>query len=59
MEGLHAAVVQIRAVLDAATKRLTGTPTLVVLDDFYHVPFDDQPEVLAYLHQMVRTSPSI
>ena len=57
MEGLHAAVVQIRAVLDAATKRLTGTPTLVVLDDFYHVPFDDQPEVLAYLHQIVKNLP--
>jgi hypothetical protein len=29
-------------------------PTLIVLDDFYHVSFDDQPDVLAYLHQVVK-----
>jgi hypothetical protein len=57
MEGLHAAVVQIRAILDSASEQLRGTPTLVVLDDFYHVAFDDQPEVLAYLHQVVKNLP--
>jgi hypothetical protein len=57
MEGLQAAVVHIRSVLDAASKQLAGTPTLVVLDDFYHVPFDDQPKVLAYLHQTVKNLP--
>ena len=25
-----------------------------MLDDFYHVPADDQPDVLAYLHQVVK-----
>jgi hypothetical protein len=27
---------------------------LIVLDDFYHVPYEDQPDVLAYLHQVVK-----
>ena len=27
---------------------------LIVLDDFYHVPYGDQPDVLAYLHQIVK-----
>lgn len=57
MEGLHAAVVQIRGVLEIASRELSGTPTLVVLDDFYHVPFEDQPEVLAYMHQVVKNLP--
>ena len=54
MEGLLAAAVQIRGVLAAASDQLAGTPTLVVLDDFYHVRYDDQPLVLAYLHQVVK-----
>jgi hypothetical protein len=53
MDGLVEAAVLIRNVLGGAQKEL-GVPTLVVLDDFYHVPLDDQPEVLAYLHQIVK-----
>ena len=54
MEGLLAAAVQIRGVLASASDQLESTPTLVVLDDFYHVRYDDQPHVLAYLHQVVK-----
>jgi len=57
MEGLNAAVVRIRAVLNDATGHVDGKPTLVVLDDFYHVTFEDQPQVLAYLHQIVKNLP--
>jgi hypothetical protein len=54
MDGLLSASVLIREVLTAAQEVLGDTPTLIVLDDFYHVPFDDQPDVLAYLHQVVK-----
>lgn len=53
MDGLVEAAVLVRDVLGDAQKELT-VPTLVVLDDFYHIPLDDQPEVLAYLHQIVK-----
>ncbi len=54
MDGLLSAAVLIREVLAAAQDALGDKPTLIVLDDFYHVPFNDQPEVLAYLHQVVK-----
>lgn len=54
MDGLLSASVPIREVLTAAQDALGDTYTLIVLDDFYHVPFDDQPDVLAYLHQVVK-----
>jgi hypothetical protein len=53
MDGLAEAAVHIRKVLGAAQNEL-AVPTLLVLDDFYHVPSADQPEVLAYLHQLVK-----
>ncbi|HWG56432.1 MAG TPA: hypothetical protein VNT58_07915, partial [Gaiellaceae bacterium] len=53
MDGLAEAAVVIRGVLGDAQKEL-AVPTLVVLDDFYHIPRDDQPDVLAYLHQVVK-----
>lgn len=53
MDGLSEAAILIRGVLGDAQKEL-GVPTLVVLDDFYHIALDDQPEVLAYLHQVVK-----
>jgi len=49
MDGLSAAAVLIRSVLAEAHKHLGDHPTLIVLDDFYHIRFDDQPDVLAYL----------
>jgi Cdc6-like AAA superfamily ATPase len=53
MEGLTEAAVLIRNVL-AASQDEVKTPTLLVLDDFYHIAREDQPEVLAYLHQVVK-----
>jgi hypothetical protein len=54
MDGLLSASVLIRDVLGAAQDAVGDRATLIVLDDFYHVPFADQPEVLAYLHQVVK-----
>lgn len=54
MDGLLSASVLTRGVLTAAQDAMGDKPTLIVLDDFYHVPFDDQPDVLAYLHQVVK-----
>ena len=54
MDGLLSAAVLIREVLTDAQNAMGDIPTLVVLDDFYHVSFDDQPDVLAYLHQVVK-----
>jgi hypothetical protein len=54
MDGLYAAADEIRAVLEQATKVLAGGGGMIILDDFYHVRTDDQPYVLAYLHQVVK-----
>jgi hypothetical protein len=54
MDGLLSAAVPIRKVLALAQDALGEKPTLIVLDDFYHVPYRDQPDVLAYLHQVVK-----
>lgn len=54
MDGLLSAAVLIRRDLEAAQEALGERPTLIVLDDFYHVPYEDQPDVLAYLHQVVK-----
>lgn len=53
MDGLNEATILVRDVLSDAIAELKR-PTLLVLDDFYHIPLDDQPEVLAYLHQIVK-----
>ncbi len=53
MDGLSEASILISDVLGAAHDELRA-PTLVVLDDFYHIRLVDQPEVLAYLHQVVK-----
>jgi hypothetical protein len=53
MDGLSEAAILISSVLGAAHDELR-VPTLVVLDDFYHIRLADQPEVLGYLHQIVK-----
>jgi Cdc6-like AAA superfamily ATPase len=53
MDGLAEAAKLVHEVLGDAQREL-AVPTLLVLDDFYHIPLDDQPEVLAYLHQVVK-----
>lgn len=54
MDGLLAAAVLIRSALEDAQKHLDDEATLIVLDDFYHITYEDQPDVLAYLHQVVK-----
>lgn len=54
MDGLLGAAVLIRSALEEAHKHLGDEATLIVLDDFYHIPYGDQPDVLAYLHQTVK-----
>jgi hypothetical protein len=54
MDGLTSAAVLIRGTLEDAQKHLNEGATLIVLDDFYHVPYNSQPDVLAYLHQIVK-----
>ena len=54
MDGLLSAAVLIRGALADAQKHLDEGTMLVVLDDFYHVPYENQPDVLAYLHQIVK-----
>lgn len=54
MDGLLGAAVLVRAALSEAHRHLSDEATLIVLDDFYHVRHDDQPDVLAYLHQVVK-----
>lgn len=54
MDGLLSVAVLVRKDLEAAQEALGERPTLIVLDDFYHVPYEDQPDVLAYLHQVVK-----
>lgn len=54
MDVLHNAVVLIRDALEDAQTHSGNHATLIVLDDFYHVPYDAQPAVLGYLHQIVK-----
>jgi hypothetical protein len=54
MEGLFAAAPLIRSILRDVMSKMEGTAGLIVLDDFYHIRRADQPEVLAYLHQIVK-----
>ncbi len=54
MDGLLSAAVLIRDALSDAQAHLNEGALLLVLDDFYHVPYDAQPDVLAYLHQIVK-----
>jgi Cdc6-like AAA superfamily ATPase len=53
MDHLAELVLRVRGLLGQAEAE-QPVPTLVVLDDFYHLPREDQPEVLAYLHQVVK-----
>lgn len=53
MEALHAAAPRIRRALARGLAHL-GQPSYILLDDFYHVASQHQPDVLAYLHQIVK-----
>jgi hypothetical protein len=54
MEGLYAAASSVRSVLEETMGHLAKSPGYILLDDFYHIRTDDQPSVLAYLHQVVK-----
>jgi hypothetical protein len=54
MDGLLGAAVLIRSALEDAHRHLGDEATLIVLDDFYHISYADQPDVLAYLDQVVK-----
>ena len=54
MDGLLEAALLVRDVVRQATTTSSETPTLLVLDDFNYVGWDDQPHVLAYMHQVVK-----
>lgn len=54
LEGLQAESVEFRHVLQRAVEVLGGTSALIVLDDFYFIRRDHQPDVLSYLQQVVK-----
>jgi hypothetical protein len=54
MDALFAAATRVRTVISASMEQLAETPGFIVLDDFYHVRTTDQPDVLGYLHQVVK-----
>jgi hypothetical protein len=57
MDALFSSAPLIRAVLSEAMERVPDASAYVVLDDYYHVALSDQPEVLGYLHQLVKNLP--
>lgn len=59
MDALFSSAPLIRAVLSETMDRLPDASGYVVLDDYYHVAQDDQPEVVGYLHQLVKNLPII
>lgn len=52
MEGLQDAAPEYRRLLSKAVDALAGHSAVIVLDDFYFIPRDSQPNVLSYLHQI-------
>lgn len=54
MEGLQSTVPEYRKMLKQAIDSITAKRATLVLDDLYFIPQDDQPDVLAYLHQLVK-----
>lgn len=58
MDGLFASANTIRSVLTMALTNLgRNASAYVTLDDFHHIALDDQPKVLAYLHQVIKNLP--
>jgi hypothetical protein len=54
MEGLFAASPVVRSILSDVMSHLDDAAGFIILDDFYHIPQADQPDVLGYLHQIVK-----
>lgn len=54
LEGLQAEATEFREVLREAVKATGDRGVLVILDDFYFIRRENQPDVLAYLQQVVK-----
>jgi len=54
MQGLHREASIYGDLLGRAVGALGGDHAILVLDDFYFVPREFQPDVLAYLHQVLK-----
>lgn len=54
LEGLQAEATEFREMLSDAIKATGDRGVLVILDDFYFIRRENQPDVLAYLHQVVK-----
>ena len=54
LEGLRAETIEFREVLDLAVQATGSHGALVILDDFYFIRREDQPQVLSYLHSVVK-----
>ena len=54
MQGLQSEAVDFRKSLSTAVRALGGQYAVIVLDDFYFVEREHQPDVLSYLHQVVK-----
>jgi hypothetical protein len=54
LEGLQAEATEFRDVLKQAVKATGDRGVVVILDDFYFIRRENQPDVLAYLQQVVK-----
>ena len=54
LEGLQGEATEFREVLREAVKATGDRGVLVILDDFYFIRRENQPDVLAYLQQVVK-----
>lgn len=54
LDGLRAEAVEFRKVLQAAVEASGGVGVIVILDDFYFIRREHQPDVLSYLQQVVK-----
>ncbi|MEL6611952.1 MAG: hypothetical protein AAFQ53_07645 [Bacteroidota bacterium] len=56
MEILRSLVPRISDAIERFGSAESSDTSLLVLDDFYHVPRESQPEVLTYLHQVTKNT---
>lgn len=54
LDGLRAEAVEIASAFEHAVEAAGDAGVIVVLDDFYFIPREHQPDVLSYLQQVVK-----
>lgn len=54
IQRLQALANDVSALLEDVINASSGGHAIVFLDDYYFVPYDDQPSVLSYLHQICK-----